>query len=61
VQEKLLRFVKAGLAVARMRGKSTTSNGRRFDGIAGSIRRTRLFEHTGNAPKLWIDGIRPPL
>lgn len=37
VQEKLLRFAKAGLAVARMRGKSYLSLGAVSMGIAGSI------------------------
>ena len=37
VQEKILRFVKAGLAVAEMRGKSYLSMGSVAMGIAGSI------------------------
>ena len=37
VQEKLLRFARAGLAVARMRGKSYLSMGSVSMGIAGSI------------------------
>ncbi len=44
VQEKLLRFVKAGLAVARMRGKSYLSMGGVSMGIAGSIVQPGLFE-----------------
>ena len=44
VQEKLLRFVKAGLAVARMRGKSYLSMGGVSMGIAGSIVQPWLFE-----------------
>ena len=32
VQEKILRFARAGLAVAMMRGKSLSRHGRRFDG-----------------------------
>ncbi len=44
VQEKLLRFVKAGLAVARMRGKSYLSMGGVSMGIAGSIVEPWLFE-----------------
>ena len=44
VQEKLLRFVKAGLAVARMRGKSYLSMGGVSMGIAGSIVKPELFE-----------------
>ena len=37
VQEKLLQFARAGLAVARMRGKSYLSMGGTSMGIAGSI------------------------
>jgi L-fucose isomerase len=37
VQEKLLRFVKAGLAVAQMKGKSYLSIGSTSMGIAGSV------------------------
>jgi L-fucose isomerase len=44
VQEKLLRFIKAGLAVARMRGKSYLSMGGVSMGIAGSIVKPELFE-----------------
>jgi len=44
VQEKLLRFVKAGLAAARMRGKSYLSLGGVSMGIAGSIVNPDLFE-----------------
>ncbi|MBN2003589.1 MAG: L-fucose isomerase [Anaerolineae bacterium] len=44
VQESLLRFVKAGLAVARMRGKSYLSMGGVSMGIAGSIVNPDLFE-----------------
>jgi len=44
VQEKLLRFVKAGLAVATMRGKSYLSMGAVSMGIAGSIVDTNFFE-----------------
>src|SRR5512135_2954409 len=44
VQEKLLRFVKAGLAVATMRGKSYLSVGAVSMGIAGSIVDQDLFE-----------------
>ncbi len=44
VQEKLLRFVRAGLAVARMRGKSYLSMGGVSMGIAGSIVNPDLFE-----------------
>jgi L-fucose/D-arabinose isomerase len=44
VQEKLLRFARAGLAVARMRGKSYLSMGSVSMGIAGSIVKPELFE-----------------
>jgi L-fucose isomerase len=44
VQEKLLQFAKAGLAVARMRGKSYLSMGGTSMGIAGSIVDPSLFE-----------------
>lgn len=48
VQEKLLRFAKAGLAVAAMRGKSYLSLGGVSMGIAGSIVDQPLFErHLG--------------
>jgi len=44
VQEKLLRFARAGLAVARMRGKSYLSMGGVSMGIAGSIVKPSFFE-----------------
>ncbi len=44
VQEKLLRFAKAGLAVAQMRGKSYLSMGGVAMGIAGSIIEPWFFE-----------------
>jgi L-fucose isomerase len=44
VKEKLLRFAKAGLAVATMRGKSYLSIGAVCMGIAGSIMNTDFFE-----------------
>ena len=44
VQEKLLRFAKAGLAAAYMRGKSYLSMGSVAMGIAGSIVNTDFFE-----------------
>jgi len=44
VQEKLLRFARAGLAVARMRGKSYLSMGGTSMGIAGSIVDPAFFE-----------------
>jgi len=44
VQEKILRFVKAGLAVAIIRGKSYLSMGSASMGIAGSIVDTDFFQ-----------------
>jgi L-fucose isomerase len=44
VQEKLLRFARAGLAIARMRGKSYLSMGGTSMGIAGSIVDHAFFE-----------------
>ena len=44
VQEKLLRFARAGLAVANMRGKSYLSMGGVSMGIGGSIVNHPLFE-----------------
>ena len=44
VREKLLRFTKAGLAVAMMKGKSYLSMGGCSMGIAGSIVDQQLFE-----------------
>jgi L-fucose isomerase len=44
VQEKLLRFARAGLAVARMKGKSYLSMGGVSMGIAGSIVDQSFFE-----------------
>jgi L-fucose isomerase len=44
VQEKLLRFARAALAVAAMRGKSYLSIGAVCMGIAGSIVNTDFFE-----------------
>src|SRR6266404_1742686 len=45
VQEKLLRFARAGLAVAVMRGKSYLSLGGVSMGIAGSIVEQSFFEN----------------
>jgi L-fucose isomerase len=45
VREKLLRFARAGLAAASMRGKSYLSLGSTSMGIAGSIPNTGLFEN----------------
>ncbi len=44
VQEKLLRFARAGLAVAAMKGKSYLSMGGVSMGIAGSIVNQDFFE-----------------
>jgi len=44
VEEKLLQFAKAGLAVATMRGKSYASIGGTSMGIAGSVVDTSFFE-----------------
>ncbi len=44
VQEKLLRFARAGLAIARLRGKSYLSMGGTSMGIAGSIVDHTFFE-----------------
>ncbi|MBN1248753.1 MAG: L-fucose isomerase [Anaerolineae bacterium] len=44
VREKLLRFARAGLSVARMRGKSYLSMGSVSMGIAGSIVQPSFFE-----------------
>lgn len=44
VKEKILRFVKAGLAVAEMRGKSYLSMGSVSMGIAGSIVNESFFQ-----------------
>ncbi len=45
VKEKLLRFAKAGLAVATIRGKSYLSIGSVSMGIAGSIVDQSFFQH----------------
>ena len=44
VQEKILRFVKAGLAAAQMKGKSYLSLGYTSMGIAGSIVDAQFFQ-----------------
>lgn len=44
VQEKMLRFVRAGLAVAQMKGKSYLSIGYSSMGIAGSMVDTNFFQ-----------------
>ena len=45
VQEKILQFVRSGLAVATMRGKSYCAMGGVSMGIAGSIVNQPFFEH----------------
>ena len=45
VHEKILRFVRAGIAVARMRGNSYLSMGSVSMGIAGSIVQENLFQN----------------
>jgi L-fucose isomerase len=45
VQEKLLRFARAGLGVANLRGKSYLAMGGVSMGISGSIVNQELFEH----------------
>ena len=44
IEEKILRFVKAGLAVAQMKGKSYLSLGYSSMGIAGSMVDTNFFQ-----------------
>ena len=52
VQEKILRFVKAGLAVAMMKGKSYLSIGNSAMGIAGSFVDVNFFQdYLGMAPE----------
>ena len=43
VQEKILRFARAGLSVALMRGKSYLGHGRRLDGHRGFHRRPAVL------------------
>lgn len=55
VEEKLLRFARAGLVVASMKGKSYLSLGGVSMGIAGSIVDHNFFESAGNeSPGRWI-------
>ena len=49
VKEKLLRFVKAGLAVAMMKGKSYLSIGTSAMGIAGSFVDVNFMQEIGRA------------
>ena len=52
VKEKILRFVKAGLAVAMMKGKSYLSVGSSAMGIAGSFVNVDFFQdYLGMAPE----------
>ncbi len=55
VKEKLLRFAKAGLAVATMRGKSYLSMGAVSMGIAGSIVNEDFFQHYLGMRNEYID------
>jgi L-fucose isomerase len=55
VQEKILRFAKAGLAVAIMRGKSYLSMGAVSMGIAGSIVDPRFFQEYLGMRNEYID------
>ncbi|MHA1732348.1 MAG: L-fucose isomerase [Promethearchaeota archaeon] len=55
VEEKLLRFARAGLAVARMRGKSYLSIGYASMGIAGSIVDPSFFQHYLGMRNEWVD------
>ncbi len=45
VQQKILRFCRAGLAVATMRGKSYLSMGSVSMGIAGSVVNPEFFQN----------------
>lgn len=55
VQEKLIRFVKAGLAVALMKGKSYLSMGAVSMGIAGSIVKEDFFQEYLGMRNEYID------
>ncbi|MCU0462094.1 MAG: L-fucose isomerase [Bacteroidales bacterium] len=55
VSEKILRFVKAGLAVAYMKGKSYLSMGSVSMGIAGSIVREDFFQEYLGMRNEYID------
>ena len=55
VQEKLLRFVKAGLAIAIMKGKSYLSMGAVSMGIAGSIVDAAFFQEYLGMRNEYID------
>lgn len=55
VREKLLRFAKAGMAVALIRGKSYLSMGSVSMGIAGSIVDERLFQEYLGMRNEYID------
>ena len=60
VAEKLLRFAKAGLAVATMRGKSYLSMGSVSMGIAGSMVNQSFFRSTwGCVTSMWTSGAYP--
>ena len=55
VREKILRFVKAGLAVSYMKGKSYLSMGSVSMGIAGSIVREDFFQEYLGMRNEYID------
>jgi L-fucose isomerase len=55
VKEKIIRFVKAGIAVATMRGKSYLSMGSVSMGIAGSIVREDFFQEYLGMRNEYID------
>ena len=55
VKEKILRFVKAGLAVSHMKGKSYLSMGSVSMGIAGSIVREDFFQEYLGMRNEYID------
>lgn len=55
VQEKILRFVKAALAVATMRGRSYLSMGAVSMGIAGSIVNTEFFQNSLGMRNEFVD------
>jgi L-fucose isomerase len=55
IQEKLLRFAKAGMAVATMRGKSYLSMGSVSMGIAGSIVNEDFFQNYLGMRNEYID------
>lgn len=55
VKDKLLRFARAGLAVALMRGKSYLAIGTVSMGIAGSMVNSDFFQHYLGMRNEWVD------